>query len=166
MLNVRHPPPLQHFLFSLAPGFVDILNFYCPNILSLLFVSAMAVFSPRHFLFLPGKKKSSLITQQPWLISQLVVFNIPDSLVLWHFSLHAAGVQWRSGGDVCFGHAHTLRHTLWPSYCGALNCTLTVDGLSSWMFCKGWGHFHFSPFKRRIARGIFFFSFLFKNAIY
>ncbi len=127
MLNVRRPPPLQHFLFSLAPGSVDILNFYCPNILCLLFVSAMAVFSPRHFLFLPGKKKSPLITQQPWLISQLVVFNIPDSLVLWHLSLRAAGVQWRSRGDVCFWHTHTHthRHTLWPGYCGVLHCSPT-----------------------------------------
>lgn len=138
MLNVRLPPPLQHFLFSLAPGFVDILNFYCQNILSLLFVSAMAVFSPRHFLFLPGKKKSPLITQQPWLISQLVVFNIPDSLVLWHFSLHAAGVQWRSGGDVCFGDTHTQTHSLtrllWGlklySYCGWFclpECSVKVE---------------------------------------
>lgn len=156
------PPPLQHFLFSLAPGSVDILNFYCPNILSLLFVSAMAVFSPRRFLFLPGKKKSLLITQQPWLISQLVVFNIPDSLVLWHFGLRASGVQWHSGG-MFVSSTHTLRHTLWPGYCGALHCTLTVDSLSSWMFCKGWGHFHFSLFKRRITRGSFFYP---RNAIY
>ncbi len=146
MLNVRRPPPLQHFLFSLAPGSVDILNFYCPNILCLLFVSAMAVFSPRHFLFLPGKKKSPLITQQPWLISQLVVFNIPDSLVLWHLSLRAAGVQWRSRGDVCFWHTHTQTHSLTRLLWGL---TLFSDWMLHLPECS-WGHFHFSPLKRFI----------------
>ncbi len=124
------PPPLQHFLFSLAPGSVDILNFYCPNILCLLFVSAMAVFCPPSFPFLAREKKSLLITQQPRLISQLVVFNIPDSLVLWHFSLGAAGVQRRSRGGVCFWHTHTQTHSL----------TRLLWGLTLYSDC-GWSIF-------------------------